>query len=100
MHCATSYSSQCELGCTGVTGSKVLGASTWPAACWSHTWGSQAAEHPRLHGPRLRSHIRAANAGFIPMLALNSALAFFVNLTNFLVTKTTSALTLQASSIA
>ena len=29
------------------------------------------------------------------MLALNSALAFFVNLTNFLVTKTTSALTLQ-----
>ena len=34
------------------------------------------------------------------MLALNSALAFFVNLTNFLVTKTTSALTLQASCLA
>ncbi len=30
------------------------------------------------------------------MLGLNSFLAFFVNLTNFLVTKHTSALTLQA----
>ena len=39
--------------------------------------------------------MQAAAAGFVPMLALNSALAFFVNLTNFLVTKTTSALTLQ-----
>ena len=34
--------------------------------------------------------------GFLAMLGLNSFLAFFVNLTNFLVTKHTSALTLQA----
>jgi len=32
------------------------------------------------------------------LLGLNSFLAFFVNLTNFLVTKHTSALTLQARS--
>ena len=42
----------------------------------------------------------AVAAGFVPMLALNSALAFFVNLTNFLVTKTTSALTLQVCCLA
>lgn len=33
--------------------------------------------------------------GFLAMLGLNSFLAFFVNLSNFLVTKHTSALTLQ-----
>ena len=34
--------------------------------------------------------------GFLALLGLNSFLAFFVNLSNFLVTKHTSALTLQA----
>ncbi len=36
-------------------------------------------------------------AGFLALLALNSCAAYFTNLTNFLVTKHTSALTLQAS---
>ena len=35
------------------------------------------------------------HAGFVPALGLNACLAFFVNLTNFMVTKYTSALTLQ-----
>ena len=38
----------------------------------------------------------AGRAGFLALLGLNSFLAFFVNLSNFLVTKHTSALTLQA----
>lgn len=36
------------------------------------------------------------STGFLALLGLNSFLAFFVNLSNFLVTKHTSALTLQA----
>lgn len=36
------------------------------------------------------------SVGFLPALALNATLAFFVNLSNFMVTKHTSALTLQA----
>jgi hypothetical protein len=35
------------------------------------------------------------NFGFVLLLLLNSLTAYFVNLTNFLVTKQTSALTLQ-----
>ena len=35
-------------------------------------------------------------AGFLPLLILNSTLAYCQNLSNFLVTKHTSALTLQA----
>ena len=38
--------------------------------------------------------------GFLALLGLNSFLAFFVNLSNFLVTKHTSALTLQARLVA
>ena len=41
----------------------------------------------------------AGRAGFLALLGLNSFLAFFVNLSNFLVTKHTSALTLQARCI-
>jgi hypothetical protein len=37
-----------------------------------------------------------ARAGFLPLLILNSTLAYCQNLSNFLVTKHTSALTLQA----
>lgn len=37
--------------------------------------------------------------GIVFLLAINSAMAYFVNLTNFLVTKHTSALTLQVSLI-
>ena len=35
-------------------------------------------------------------AGFLPLLALSSFVAYFQNIANFLVTKHTSALTLQA----
>ena len=38
-----------------------------------------------------------ADFGIVWMLLINSAMAYFVNLTNFLVTKHTSALTLQVS---
>lgn len=38
----------------------------------------------------------AAKPGFVWWLAVNSAMAYAVNLTNFLVTKFTSPLTLQA----
>jgi hypothetical protein len=41
---------------------------------------------------------RADGPGILFLLLLNSGMAYFVNLTNFLVTKHTSALTLQVSS--
>lgn len=41
---------------------------------------------------------RAEGPGILFLLILNSGMAYFVNLTNFLVTKHTSALTLQVSS--
>mmetsp|Transcript_4162 Transcript_4162/g.7726 ORF Transcript_4162/g.7726 Transcript_4162/m.7726 type:complete len:386 (+) Transcript_4162:206-1363(+) len=41
------------------------------------------------------SELASKNGGFILLLLLNSVTAYFVNLTNFLVTKHTSALTLQ-----
>jgi hypothetical protein len=37
--------------------------------------------------------------GILLLLFVNSSMAYFVNLTNFLVTKHTSALTLQVSSV-
>ena len=43
--------------------------------------------------------VTAGRAGFLPLLILNSCLAYCQNLSNFLVTKHTSALTLQARAL-
>ena len=54
---------------------------------WQHRRGRAV---PGLTRPR------RCRAGFLPLLILNSCLAYCQNLSNFLVTKHTSALTLQA----
>lgn len=53
-----------------------------------------------MHNPWARTQTifqspPSLHAGFWMLLILNSGMAYFVNLTNFLVTKYTSALTLQ-----
>lgn len=53
-----------------------------------------------MHNPCARTQTifrfpPSLRAGFWMLLILNSGMAYFVNLTNFLVTKYTSALTLQ-----
>ena len=45
--------------------------------------------------PATCRQLMAASPWFLPFLAANAATAYFVNLTNFMVTKHTSALTLQ-----
>ena len=48
---------------------------------------------PDVHSTCLQ--LMAASPWFLPFLAANAATAYFTNLTNFMVTKHTSALTLQ-----
>jgi hypothetical protein len=57
----------------------------------SHCWSVQAMQKA--------AELAAANPGFVWFLMGNSLLAYFVNLTNFMVTKYTSALTLQVRAL-